>query len=132
MGLRETYQKRVPRRLNYEDLDITSGLAVSTDIFVVGRYLSAIDILGDSWDTANLTFQASPTSVDSDFMNVYDDCGNEYAVTVAAERHVILNADMFSGIRFLRVRSGTSGTPVAQTAARVLRVWLVDPASLVQ
>ena len=73
-----------------------------------------------SWTAANLTFQVS---VDGDtYQNVYDSSGSEFVVTAAAARYIPLNPADFIDGRWLKVRSGTSGTPVNQGAERVVQL----------
>lgn len=57
--------------------------------------------------------------------NVYDADGNEVTATVAADRHVVMAPDGLRSARWLRLRSGTAGVPVAQSPARTIGVVLV-------
>jgi len=72
----------------------------------------------DSWSTANLTLQASADG--TNYHNLYQDDGTEYTVSAAASRHIILNPAEFAGIRFLKLRSGTSSSAVNQAADRTI------------
>ncbi len=75
------------------------------------------------WTAANLTFQASNTpDIPGEWFNVYDDTGVEVTVIAAANRAIAIDfaALKLAPWRYLRVRSGTSATPVAQAAARTL------------
>lgn len=76
-----------------------------------------------AWDTANLTFQASADGVT--YNNLYDSSGTEYTVTAAASRSILLPLVDFISIRYLKIRSGTSGSAVNQTAARTITLVLV-------
>lgn len=67
-----------------------------------------------------LTFQGSNDN--STYQNLYDDAGNELTVTVAASRNVLLPASALAGWTFLKVRSGTSGSPTTEAAARTLKI----------
>lgn len=79
-----------------------------------------------SWTTANLTFQAGYDA--SDVRDVYDENGIELAVVVGgASRRIVVDPARFAGIRFLKVRSGTTGTPVNQSAERSIGL-IVRPA----
>jgi hypothetical protein len=73
-----------------------------------------------AWTAANLTFQGSVDG--TTFLNLYDDAGTEVTVTAAVDRYIALSASLFAGCRFLKIRSGTAGTPVNQGAARTLTV----------
>ena len=82
-------------------------------------YLSAI-IMPAAWTTADLTFQGSHDGVT--YYDIYDEYGSEVTVSAAASRHIVLMPALWSGTRFLKVRSGTTGTPVNQAAARTLNL----------
>ena len=60
-------------------------------------------------------------------MNLQDDNGNELALTAAADEYLILDAgskEALRGLQEIQVRSGTSGTPVDQTASPDLTLVL--------
>jgi hypothetical protein len=71
-----------------------------------------------AWSAANLTFQASEDGVT--YSNLYDYTGTEINVVAAASVFIRLNPADWVGIRYLIVRSGTSGTPVNQGAQRLI------------
>lgn len=98
---------------------IASGTSLSGVVDTGGATPLAI-IMPASWTTANLTFQASANN--STYNNLYKDDGTEYTVTAAASEYIRLVAADFVGIRYLKVRSGTSGTPVTQGADRIVTV----------
>lgn len=78
-------------------------------------------IMPNAWTTANLTFQGSDNN--STFSDIYDDNGTELTITAAASRAIGFRGEqqqVLSTFRFLKVRSGTSGTPVSQGAERIL------------
>lgn len=87
-----------------------SGLIDLAGKTLLGIHMSAV------WTTANLTFQVSEDGVTYD--NLYDRFGNEVVYTVAGARYIPLLPSEWIGIRFVKVRSGTSAIPVAQGAAR--------------
>jgi hypothetical protein len=66
---------------------------------------------------AALTFQVSYDAVT--FANFYDNTGSEYTLTVSASRSVIVPYADFIGVRAVKVRLGTAGSPVTATADRV-------------
>ena len=82
-----------------------------------GHELIAI-VMPAAWTAAGITFQASPTN--GSFANAYDAAGDEIALVVLATHFVPIAAGTLNGANFIKVRSGTSGTPVAQAAERVL------------
>lgn len=102
------------------DVTIANGASLSGAAFVGGR-LSAI-IMPAAWTAANLTFQGSED--DSTYNDLYDDAGTEYVVTAGASRYIVLDPLAFVGVDFVKIRSGTSATPVNQGAARVVRFVL--------
>jgi len=71
-----------------------------------------------AWTTANLTVQASFDG--TTFTDVYSDDGTEKVITAAASRWIYLNITQFLGVRQIKLRSGTSGSPVSQGAARTI------------
>lgn len=80
-----------------------------------------------SWTAANLTFQVSYDGVN--FANLYDAYGNEVIVQASTSRDIALGSDFiwhFLGAKSLRIRSGTSGSPVAQGGARTILVQAAD------
>lgn len=96
---------------------IASGGSLSGALDLGNQRLSRI-AMPAAWDAASLTFQTSPDGVT--YNNLYDSSGNEYTVTAAASRAILVNYIDFVGIRYLKIRSGTSAVPVNQTADRAL------------
>jgi hypothetical protein len=82
-----------------------------------------------AWVSAALTFLASYDQ-GTTWTNYYDAAGNEVSVTAAIMNaaaaggyNITLDPADFSGVSFIKLRSGTSGTPVNQTASRALVVY---------
>ena len=83
----------------------------------------------EGWAGTQITFQAKAKNKEDvnndpaleDYDNVYDSAGNELVVTVAANR-IVTDIPELSPLRFIRIRSGTSGTPVNQNPAREIRI----------
>jgi hypothetical protein len=96
---------------------IASGAALSGVVNVDGRRISGI-IMPSAWTAAALTFQVSADGVV--YNDLYDEAGAEYSITVAASRYIGVDAGALelSAVDFIKVRSGTTGTPVNQGAAR--------------
>jgi hypothetical protein len=106
---------------------IANGASLSDAVDMSGLQLVAIQ-MPSGWTTANLTFQAG-VIVSQDgkntitYGNVLDDGGTEVVVTAAANSFITIRptvAAALRGIKSLKVRSGTSGTPVSQAAARII------------
>jgi len=76
-------------------------------------------IIPAGWTTANLTFQASTD--DSTFIDISDNFGNEIQHVVDTG-YILFDPSIFAGVRVLKVRSGTSSTPVAQGADRIIQI----------
>jgi hypothetical protein len=75
-----------------------------------------------AWTAAPLTFQVSPDG-GTTWQELYDGAGNEVtilAASAAAGRFIQMTSYMWRGINMLRVRSGTAGAPVAQSAGAVV------------
>lgn len=102
---------------NTKSVQILAGASLSNEVDLNGHQVVAIYMPG-TWTTANLTFSASNVTGGT-FNNVYDSAGNELTVTAAASR-TLVDIPELEPIRFLRIRSGTSGTPVNQLADRTL------------
>lgn len=99
---------------------IASGtsLSAATDL---GPYRVFAIVPPTSWTAASLTFQGSSNGVD--FYDLFDDTGTEISVTVTASKYIILTAPVkLLGLRWLKVRSGTTGTPVNQGADRIVKL----------
>ena len=81
------------------------------------------------WDTAAITFEGSLSAEDdpddATFDPVYDQSHTEISVpAVAAGQIVVLPAEWTAGLRYLKIRSGTVGSAVAQGDAVTLTVGL--------
>lgn len=74
------------------------------------------------WDAAVITF-ASSDELNGLYQGVYDVNGTEVTMTTAADRDVPFPVEV-AGCRFIKLRSGTVGTPVAQTPARTIPIIL--------
>ena len=101
---------------------ILNGASLSDSISLVNRHLIAI-IMPSGWTAAALTFQFSTDNIT--FYNAFSLTANLTANTTAAAADQIINissTDSFHGARYLKIRSGTSGSPVLQGADRVLTV----------
>lgn len=106
------------------DVTIEESASLSSPVDLgAGNRLSFIQMPAD-WTPANLTFQVSEAGEIYD--NLYDDAGNEVTVIAAASRVMRVDLSKWLSIRYLKIRSGTIGTPVAQDALRTLRLGMVS------
>ena len=102
---------------------IASGQSLSDPLDSQGLELLGI-LMPASWTAANLTFQGSPDG--QSYADVYDRAGTEYTATAAASRLILLlPRDDLVPLRFLKVRSGTAGVPVAQAGGGRILTLLV-------
>lgn len=99
---------------------ISSGTALSAEIDLGSYQLAAIQ-MPTAWDAANISFQAT-TASGGTYQDLYNDGGNEVVVVAAASRCIAVNAAAMSlaPLRYIKIRSGTTGTPVNQTATRTI------------
>lgn len=105
-----------PSKLGLIGVNFAINASLSAPIKIPGHTICGFSI-PSTWTAANLTFQASYDN-GTTYQNLYDDSGNEVTVTVAAASvNVRTDAVYWVGIEYLKVRSGTSGSPVAQTSA---------------
>ena len=49
---------------------------------------------------------------------MYDTAAAEVTVTAAVSTFIVLDPSTYAGVKYLKIRSGTSGTPVTQSAER--------------
>ena len=99
---------------------IANGASLSGALDLHGCHVVAI-AMSAAWTAAALTFQGSADG--TTYYNVYDDAGNELSLTTAALRYVVFDNDTkdnLSGIRWIKVRSGTAATAANQGAERIL------------
>ena len=101
---------------------IANGTSLSNAIDVGGRTLSII-ALPAAWTAAALTFEASFDGVN--YFTLLDQTGTEVNLTVDANYFLHLTLASWLGIRFLKVRSGTAGSPVNQGADRIINLMAV-------
>ncbi len=105
-----------------------SAISTTTVTIASGQSLgSAVDLahaaliriqMSTAWTTANLTLQTSTDGLI--YQDAYDSYGVEYTIVAVAAHNIILPPLDFIGMRYLKLRSGTAGSPVVQTADRTL------------
>jgi hypothetical protein len=104
------------------DFSIANGQSLSNAIDLKENGLCGL-YMPAAWDAADLTLVGA-TSLSGTYQNVNDKDGTEMLIKAAASRFILLNPADFAGLRFLKLRSGTSGAAVAQTAARTISPML--------
>lgn len=98
---------------------IASGASLSGAVDLgTGRIVGLI--LPAAWTTASITFQASADG--TNFFDLYDDATQRELASsiVVASRFLALPMADWLGIRAVKLRSGSSGAPVNQGAARAI------------
>ena len=108
-------------QVNNRTVSIASGESLSGAIYLGGIRLFGL-VMPSTWTTANLTFQVSVDG--TTYQNLYDGDGTEVQVTTAAGYTHTLDPALFAAIPFVKVRSGTSGTPVNQGGDRTIGLIL--------
>ena len=104
---------------------ISNGSALSAAIDLGEQRAHRLSMPG-AWTAAAITFQVSYDGLA--FVDLYTADG-EYTLSssiVAASRSIVLDQTIFYGVRHLKIRSGTSGTPVNQAADRVINIPTVS------
>lgn len=102
---------------------IANGAALSNQVNLFGRRPTRIS-LPAGWDAAALTFLTSTDG--TNFRPLHDWNGSEVNLAAATMdtggREIVLNPDLFTGVRAIQLRSGTAATPVNQTAQRAITI----------
>jgi len=107
------------------DATIANGASLSGACDLGNARLSAI-YMPSSWTTADLTFQASADGVTYQDLYASDNAGNdaEYLIGAGSARVITVPIADFAALRYLKVRSGTTGSAVAQGGARTITLLL--------
>ncbi len=105
--------------VNVPLLDTASLSGATPDL--VKNAIVGFEMPADIEGATAITFQATGEPGGT-WKNVYDSAGNELSITVGVDRHIPVDPTSFASVRFLKIRLGTSGTPVVATADRVLTV----------
>lgn len=107
--------------IEYFTATIAASASLSNAVQLGRKSLVAI-VMPSAWTTASLTFQASPDG--STFDELYYLSGlasTNYVITApGASQFIMLDPTQWRGIDTLKVRSGTSGTPVNQVAQALI------------
>ncbi len=101
------------------NVTIPAGQSLSGPADLVLARLHRLDMPA-AWTAASITLQVSEDG--ETFNDVFLDTA-EYVVTTAApNRSILIDQALAFGVRYWRVRSGTSAAPVNQAADRVLQL----------
>lgn len=101
---------------------IASGASESDTVDLESMLLVGL-VMPAAWTAADITFLTAMHNY-GPYYPVYDDEGNEVTILVDAGRAVGIDkaAVKLAAFRYIKLRSGTVGTPVAQGAARVIGI----------
>ena len=105
---------------------IANGESLSGEIDLQ-HFLPCGVIMPSAWTAASLTFAGAADDGSGNpgtFVAITNDAGVEYTVTVAASKAVMIDPARLAGVRYVKIRSGTSSAAVNQGAARTLSVIL--------
>ena len=105
--------------VNLTILDTESLSEATPDL--VGNAIVGFEMPAAIDSATAITFQATGEPKGT-WKDMYNDLGAELSVVVDVDRHIPVNPSDFASARFLKVRLGTSGTPVAATADRIISV----------
>lgn len=107
------------------DIEVTigSGASLSDEVNMSGYFLTGLYVPA-GWTPANMTIQAS--NGDDVFYDVYFG-SDEYTLDAVGGRFLIVEPVKFAGIRRIKLRSGTSASPVNQGAERAIVMMVGDP-----
>jgi hypothetical protein len=103
---------------------IGSGASISGEIDLGDKVFAGL-IMPAEWTAAVITFLVAKESGGT-FYSLYNDAGTEISLTVAAGTAVGI-ADVALALapwRYVKLRSGTAASPVAQGADRVINLVL--------
>lgn len=100
---------------------IASGESLSDSVVLGGLRLCGI-IMPSSWTDANLTFQVSIDNVT--YQDFYDQDGNEVTIATVEDGAYYLDPIVFATWPYVKVRSGSTTTPVNQAADREITLVL--------
>lgn len=118
-----------------EEVTVTIGSGTSLSAAVGVGNMRIVGVkMPAGWDAAGITFVALTRRDDTTvpptdtFSKVQDGAGAEVTITSpAADTYVALDdGKPLRSLGTIKVRSGTSGTPVNQTATRVLKLILAQ------
>ena len=112
--------------VNYADLStiIADGGFLSSAVTLSRRPVLSI-IVPAGWDDAVLTFQVSIDGIT--FYELLDEDGAAVSLTVSAGTVArTTDLDQWAGYNYMKIRSGTSGTPVTQSGAVTIYLTVRD------
>ena len=108
---------------------VSATIAINTaitDVIDLGDNRLHRIAMPSQWTTAALSFQVSSDGVNfNDFFDKNGEISLLATTVVAASRSILVDQAAFYGVRYLKIRSGTTGATVNQSAARALTLVTV-------
>lgn len=98
---------------------ITAGTSLSVEVDLGAGLLVGVYVPAD-WTAANITLQASPDGIL--FGNMFTYQGAEVVFVAAAGQFVGIDPALLKGARAIKVRSGTSVSPILQVSQANLQL----------
>jgi hypothetical protein len=113
--------QHVAGHIRADEVTIASGESESS-IYEMGGCCLLSFKAPSGWDTADMTFLGS--SDGETFSPIYNDSGIEAqsAVVAGVWMSQDLNAIALSPLQYIKFRSGTASSPVAQAAERIIEI----------
>jgi len=107
---------------------IAASASLSNAIDVGDGGLVAL-MLPSGWTTALITFLANDDLINGTYVPVFDGSGTGLVLTVVAtagvaSQYIVLNPGTFSGLRYIKIQSGTVGSPVVQSSTVVIKTMV--------
>lgn len=123
----------MPSVPTYTPITIPAGATGLSNEVNIGEKVLVGIIMPTAWTAAAITFAAADgrggtQGVVKTFFPLQDESGTEVKITspAASTFVTITRSNVMNGVSLLKLRSGTSGTPVDQTTSRVLTLVLRD------
>lgn len=121
----------MPSVPSYVPVVIPAGATGLSNEVNIGEKVLVGIIMPATWVAAAITFLAADArggtqGVVKTFLSLQDESGTEVKVTSPAANTfiTITRTNVMNGVQLLKLRSGTAGTPVDQTASRTLTLVL--------
>lgn len=100
---------------------IANGASQSNVLDLTDQVITGIAMPAAWTGAAKITLLAADEQAGT-YQPVHDAAGVEYQITTDAARHVYLDPAITRGLRYVKLRSGVTATPVNQGAARTFTV----------
>lgn len=103
-------------------LSIPAGESISNTIDIDKRGLQAI-VIPSSWTKAAISFQMA-IEEGGDYVDVFFSTGEEVKFFPDASKAYVISPSVLEGLRFIKIRSGSSATPVIQVSTANIKLIL--------